>query len=138
MASKRTYIAALIMSLAMFEGACLNLAGGCGNEILKEVRSPTGKMKAVVFQRDCGATTGFSTQVSVLPSDQQLANEGGNVFVADTDHGKAPSGAGGGPIVEASWTNETELLVRYDKRARFSQNQPSLANIHVRYETFTP
>ncbi len=65
MASKRTYIAALIMSLVMFEGACLNLAGACGNEILKEVRSPTGKMKGVVFQRDCGATTGFSTQVSV-------------------------------------------------------------------------
>jgi hypothetical protein len=137
MASKRIHIAVLTL-LAMFEISCLNLAGGCGNEILKEVRSPSGKTKAVVFQRDCGATTGFSTQVSVLRSDQQLPNEGGNVFVADTDHGKAPSGPGGGPIVEASWTTETELLVRYDKHARFSQNQPSLANIHVRFETFAP
>jgi hypothetical protein len=128
----------LLITLATGGAACVNIAGDCANEILNEVRSPTGKMKAVVFQRDCGATTGFSTQVSVLQSDQQLPNEGGNVFVADTDHGIAPSGAGGGPVVEVSWTNETELLVRHDKRARVFHNEPSLGNVRVRYETFAP
>jgi hypothetical protein len=41
----------------------------CGNDPISETPSPNGQMKVVVFQRDCGATTGFSTQVSVLPID---------------------------------------------------------------------
>ena len=138
MYSARDYVLALIVMLAIFEGACFNFAGACGNDLVKEIRSPTGRMKAVVFQRDCGATTGFTTQISVLPSDQKLPNEGGNLFVADTDHGNAPAGAWGGPLVEVSWTNETELLIRYDKRARVSQNPQSLGNLRVRYETFAP
>ena len=75
----------------------------CGNELLREVASPDGKMKAVVFQRDCAATTGFITQVSVLSKDEKLPNESGNVFSADTNHGVAPSGEGGGPVVEVGW-----------------------------------
>jgi hypothetical protein len=116
----------------------MSLAGDCSNQILKQIPSPNKKMKAVVFQRDCGATTGFSTQVSILSFEQDLPNDGGNIFVADTDHGNAPSGAGGGPVVEVSWTSETELLVRHDKRARVFHNEPSLANIRIRYEPLVP
>ena len=57
----------LLLTLALIAGtvACINIAAGCGNDLVKEVPSPNGKMKAVVFQRDCGATTGFSTQISL-------------------------------------------------------------------------
>ena len=41
----------------------------CGNEIIEEIKSPDNKYKLVIFQRDCGATTGFSTQISILKSD---------------------------------------------------------------------
>ena len=41
-------------------------ANMCGNEILGEFASPDRKKKVVVFQRDCGATTGFSTQASLF------------------------------------------------------------------------
>src|SRR5687767_10343542 len=44
----------------------------CGNDIQLTVVSPDRKLKAVVFERSCGATTGFSTQVSVLPADRDL------------------------------------------------------------------
>ncbi|HEY3040583.1 MAG TPA: hypothetical protein VGJ66_17730 [Pyrinomonadaceae bacterium] len=128
----------VILTVAVGGVACLNLAAGCGNDLVKEVRSPGGKMKAVVFQRDCGATTGFSTQVSLLSSNESLPNESGNVFVATTDHGNAPAGAWGGPIVEASWTDDSHLLLRYDKRAGLSKREESLGNVSVRYETFAP
>ena len=59
------------------------IAGMCGNEIFSESVSPKGNLKAVVFQRDCGATTGFSTQVSILDANQQLRNESGNIFTVD-------------------------------------------------------
>jgi hypothetical protein len=77
--------ALLVFALAVADVACLNLAGDCGNDLVKEVRSPDGQMNAVVFQRDCGATTGFSTQVSLLSSNKSLPNESGNLFVATTD-----------------------------------------------------
>ena len=40
-----------------------------------------------MFERDCGATTGFSTQVSILNPGEALPPEGGNVFVGDHDEG---------------------------------------------------
>ena len=54
----------------------------CGNEAFQEIYSPGHKYKAVVFQRDCGATTGFTTQVSVLSANEELENEGGNAYIA--------------------------------------------------------
>jgi len=40
----------------------------CGNDVLTDLPSPDGKYKVVVFQRDCGATTGFSTQTTACSS----------------------------------------------------------------------
>ena len=87
-------------------------------------------MKAVVFARDCGATVGFNTQVSVLLSSSKLPDDGGNVFVADGGSGNEPSG----PFVAVSWTNDGELLVTYDKQARVFHNESSVGNVRVRYE----
>src|SRR5437764_7339497 len=94
------------------------LSGMCGNEPLSEVPSPDGTFKAIVFQRDCGATTGFSTQISILKTNQSLPNESGNLFVADTDHGKAPSGPGGGPEVRVTWVATRSLRVAHHQDAR--------------------
>ena len=116
--------------------ACTSIAGDCGNEVLKEIASPGGKMKAVIFQRDCGATTGFSTQVSVLSKDEKLPDEGGNVFAADTNHGEAPSGQGGGPVVEVSWLSENELMIKHDTRARALQHSQTPGGLRILYETF--
>src|SRR5688572_11020252 len=86
----------LLAGLALWRIA----SGMCRNEVLAELPAPDNRNRAVVFQRDCGATTGFSTQVSVLRGSRRLPNEGGNVFVADSDHGQAPAGPGSGPAVE--------------------------------------
>lgn len=62
---------------------CIAGCGLCRNEIFQEVYSPDHEYKAVVFQRDCGATTGWSTQISVLRAAKKLQNTGGNIFVMD-------------------------------------------------------
>jgi hypothetical protein len=138
MYAKRNLFLLLMLALAAGTVACLNVAGGCGNDLVKEIRSPGGKMKAVVFQRDCGATTGFSTQVSLLSSNGSLPNDGGNLFIATTDHGNAPAGAWGGPIVEISWTDDANVVLRYDKRASLSKREESLGGVNIHYETFAP
>lgn len=71
--------------MAIMVKACGSLSQDmCGNEIYKESLSPDGKFKAVVFSRDCGATTGLSTQISILPVGDDLDNEAGNIFVTDS------------------------------------------------------
>lgn len=75
----------------------------CANEINKEVNSPNQEFKAVIFQRDCGATTGFSTQVSVVSKSKALPNEGGNILVI-----------GGHPndtLLEINWLSNSELNI---------------------------
>jgi hypothetical protein len=70
--------ALVITVCAVFVSACSDM---CSNEIMQTVMSPSGSSRAVVFSRDCGATTGFSTQVSILPDGRELPNDGGNVLV---------------------------------------------------------
>jgi hypothetical protein len=53
----------------------------CGNTIEQSLKSPNNRMKVVVFERDCGATTGFSRQVSLLNANDKLQNTSGNVIV---------------------------------------------------------
>ena len=56
----------------------------------------------VVFSLSCGATTGFSTQVSVLSTQDAPPDSGGNAFIADADHGKAPLRSHGVPRVRVA------------------------------------
>lgn len=58
-------------------------SGMCGSYPYKTVVSPNGKHKAVIYQFDCGATTGFSTQISILSAESNLTDEPGNIFRSD-------------------------------------------------------
>src|SRR5438093_11136049 len=89
-------------------------SGMCGNKQIAGSDSPDRRAKVVVFERDCGATTDFSTQVVILPPGEELGNRSGNVFVVDSDHGRAAPGPGGGPWVEAQWLSSDSILIRFD------------------------
>ena len=72
---------AILTTAALIAGC----APMCKNEVSAVVRSPSGKMKAVVFDRGCGATVRFNTQVSVLSAQAALPNDAGNVLIVDDD-----------------------------------------------------
>jgi len=105
----------------------------CGNELLAQYPSPNGLEELVVFQRDCGATTGFSTQASLLSAGKALRNEPGNVFVADTDQGAAPTGPGGGPELQASWQDAHTIVLSYHPLVRISKAEVQVGSVHVHY-----
>lgn len=128
-----TSILGCLLLLSAHSTGCINITGDCVNEILRVHYSPTKQLKAVVFQRDCGATTGFSTQISIMPANSDLPNEAGNVFVATTDHGKSPSGPGGGPHVEVEWKGESSLNITCDNRARVFLRKDSLNGVANTY-----
>lgn len=87
----------LCIALALLAGCLPDL---CGNEQRAEALSPNGKLKAVTFRRDCGATTTYSVQISILPAGKALPNEAGNVFVAS-----------GEPLVIARWVDDRHLTI---------------------------
>jgi hypothetical protein len=104
----------------------------CNTDLLQTISSPSGRRKLVVFQRDCGATTGFSTQASLLTARDHLTGKG-NVFIADTDRGKAPSGPGGGPRLAASWIAEDTVELRYHPNTRVFRAESVQAGVTIRY-----
>ena len=114
-------------------GGC---SDACQNSTVSTAAAPASDLKAVLFQRDCGATTGFSSQVSVTGADEAPAG-GGNVFVADTDHGVAEAASWGGPWVEARWLSPQQLLIRYDAKARVFTQNASVSGVTVAYEKVT-
>ena len=101
-------------------------AAGCGeicsNEPATVVPSPNGKSKAVVFHRNCGATTDPNTQVSVLPAYSKLPNIPGNALVLDAD---APR--------EVKWTSDTSLSVSGLGAARVSNQQQVVSGVSIAY-----
>jgi hypothetical protein len=105
---------------------------GCENSVLQDLPSPDGHRHAIVFARSCGATNGISTQVSIVPSIRE-AHGGGNVFIADTDHGKAAIGPSGGPVIAARWIDPRTLEIRYPSAARILRRDARHDDTDIRY-----
>jgi hypothetical protein len=112
---------------------CSACADTCNNEVQRAVDAPDGARTAILFQRDCGATTDFSTQVSIVqPGDKPSG--GGNVFVADTNRDAAERAAWGGPWAEVTWLTPQHLLVRYNGRARVFKRVGEMSAVRVSFE----
>ncbi len=93
----------------------------CGSELLNSVSSPNGNKKAVSFVYDCGATTGFSTQVSILDVDD-LITSAGNIMTTD-----------GKNNLKLEWVSDKELLISNTKRLKIFKKERSFKNINVSY-----
>jgi hypothetical protein len=106
-----------------FAASCAGCSELCGNEVVASVSSPSGAYKAVVFTRDCGATTGWSTQVSVLRGSEQLPNEGGNTLVLE---GKSP--------VQVTWKSESALSLSGTSGGRLFKQERVVHGIAIAYE----
>jgi len=86
------WTAALLLGL---NSAC----GVCGNTEVSRLVSPDGRLDAVIFERSCGATTDFTTQISIVRKGDAIANDAGNAFIADAKHGPHPAPIGVVPLL---------------------------------------
>jgi hypothetical protein len=107
-----------LVALLSLSGIVPSACGLCRNEEMKRIASSDGTLEAVVFQRDCGATTDFSTQISVVRVHTNLPSRAGNAYVADRDRGRAPAAKWGGPPASVRWLDARTLEVRYDPNSR--------------------
>lgn len=112
--------------------------GLCANKVFKEVFSPNKKIKAVLFSRDCGATTDFSTQISIMHQYESLKNkETGNLFISDSDHGKAPRGITGGSPVKIDWITDDSIHITYHSDARIFKKIMKCKGIKIGYSSLS-
>lgn len=140
MKHRRILLFAVLTCLAVAGMAWLVLPDDsmCGNQQTGSWASPDATRRVVVFRRDCGATTGFSTHVSLLGVGDPLPPGGGNVFVADSDHGRAPEGACGGPVVAVEWMSNQALTIRHHPEVRVFKKEVSAENVRVQYAVGSP
>jgi hypothetical protein len=120
----------------------------CGNEQLATALSPDDVLRAVVFQRDCGATTGFSTQVSILQADEPFLTEGrgfhstkaGNTFIAEKGATPPATWQGGGPWVKVEWSGagHSALIVHYDSHASVFRRESRVGDVAIQYQPQEP
>ena len=96
---------------------------GCGNEVGSTFESPRGDHIAVVFSRNCGATTGFNTQLSVLARGEATPSQAGNALIAD---GKLP--------LKVRWTSESELVVTGYQGAKLVKQEKLANGVTISYE----
>ena len=114
--------------------------GLCGDEIINQISSPEGDFNAIIFERDCGATTSFSTHVALMPnnkpSSSTVRNRKRSVVVADCNHNAAPQGPGGGPEMRLRWLSNKKLEIQYHKLARIINAESMSKGISIQYSTF--
>jgi hypothetical protein len=95
----------------------------CSNESSTEVVSPDGTKKIILFSRNCGATTGFNTQGSILERTDTLPDCGGSTFIIDQGTAKA------------SWVNNSNIIITLESSARVIKKKPSDHGIFIEYQT---
>lgn len=88
----------------------------------------------MLFQRDCGATTSFTTQISILTQADAYVVDRGNVFIADDAHSRAKAGTWGGPWANVSWITDDHLLIRYANESRIFEQEDRFGHIQITYQ----
>ena len=114
----------------LFIGIFSSCDFGAKNILIKEILSPVGENKVVIFQRDAGATTGFSIQVSVLKSNKNLKNsDKGNIFVIAGNKTDFESGK----LFDISWLDEKTLNITLHSDKKVYKQVEKLENISIQY-----
>ena len=122
--------------LMFFMWTCVRSIFGsmCGNQVISQGLSPDKKYKFVVFVRDCGATTGFSTQVSVMTSDWKFRDdESGNVLTtSDRERGSRTNKLGGADV-RVEWTANRRIKIYLENAAKTGIKLSKVKGIEIEY-----
>ena len=110
---------------------------GCDGEIYSSAPSPDGKLMAYAFERDCGATTGFTSFVIIRDAREKLdltADLEGNeiMFQADGDYH---------PTVK--WKSKNNLQISFPSGAAPSDKEIGFQSVrsgelHIHYQGLKP
>ena len=125
-------LASFVTLILLLSQACTG--GLCANDVLGTYPAPSGQYEAILFVRNCGATTPFGTNVSVLRPGDQLGDEAGNIFlVAAAPSSHVATNRIGAPLVEVRWLTGDTLLIRHSAGVEIHRQVLIERGVHVRY-----
>jgi hypothetical protein len=101
----------------------------CQNTLLSEDLRPGGPYRAVVFVRSCGATTGWSTHVSLLGIKRFSNSDSGNVFVGE---GGGPSSSG----VAVRWVDRDTLEISHERNMVLLKSEAQWESVRILYAPY--
>ena len=99
------------------------ITGGCEDFILSKVPSPSGRLIATVFVRDCGATTASNTQVSLNSRSYLSGLKKQTSFLVFEGEG----------TVKVSWINDSTLTVILPKAVKLFHQDEKQRGVTIRY-----
>jgi hypothetical protein len=101
--------------------------------VITEHLNPSKNYKAVVFYRDCGATTEKSIQISILQKDKNLQDDKhGNILTCKMDSGiTIPMTID--EILKVDWISDTELIVFLNPGLETFEKNETFKKINVKY-----
>ncbi|MBU6303133.1 MAG: hypothetical protein KGS60_16415 [Verrucomicrobia bacterium] len=105
--------------IAFLQVGCFPLFD-CANSLLKSEPNGDG-LVAVVFERDCGATTAYSYHVSIMLESEKLGNDdAGEVYITED------------PIDSIRWITPRELEVTTSSETSFLK-ESMIMNVQITY-----
>lgn len=105
-------------------------AGTCTDTVASETISPNGKLKAVLYVRDCGATTRASTKIAILPASKNRPGYGDAIVFS----GYEVPWDGPTHKVTAEWTGDNALTVKYARDVELTALNNFERNVHISFE----
>lgn len=133
------------LTLILMVGGCAVLLSQllpddpCATEVFAKVVSPDGVRTAVVYQIDCGATTGFSRQVVLIPTpDGRLDPESlpRGFFAISIGSGVDPKLPMHDSMVRLRWLSNQALEIAYPAGARLIRSADRSERVTMTYQEY--
>jgi hypothetical protein len=111
----------------------------CKNDVIETKLSPEGQKKVVIHVRDCGATSDWTTEASLLNATDSISDgDTGNILRINSDQGKAsPMAPGGWPIISAEWDSSNSLILHYSQGSGVLYKQDKVRDVNMQFVLIT-
>jgi len=94
--------------------------------------SPSGRLRAVVYERDCGSRGDTTTRVSLVPSGMPAFTDSDLVLVLAGSEGR---GFGGGPEVRVVWSSDSLLSLDFQPSSKVVASRSSRLGVAIRLKS---
>jgi len=114
---------------AALVGAWLLFDGMCGATVIGQAPSPDREWTAVAYLYDCGATTGYTVNVSLTRDRNPEPRGRGGVFAAAPTYDHP-----GQPWANVVWESPGRLRIEYDGNIYVMEERSSYRGVEIVYK----
>lgn len=110
----------------------------CATEVFTQVASPSGMRQAVVYETDCGATSGFSRLVGIMPATGGAIDKESlrSFFAISLGSQVDPALSMKEGLVTVQWRSDKSLDIAFPAGARVIRSADRSDGIAVTYRTY--